>query len=242
MKRKILLILLLVLLVLAAAGFLVTVRDVTVEGNVTYTKTELTEMLFPTRLSRSVAVCWLKEHFAAHEELPFIEKYTLEFTGLTSVKLRIYEKSLAGFLSFQDYCLYFDWDGVLVESSRERRLDLLCVSGLNPDYAVLGTKLPVGDASVYRMILSVSQYLSQTRIEWEGRNRTLMEITDEMVLSGSEATLVFGSVRVFLGTTEHLEEKLGVMTDILPELTGRSGTLYLDTWTAGAAHPSYIFR
>ena len=242
MKRTIPLILAGAVLLLVLASFLLQVRDIRMEGNVTYTKEELTGMLFPGRLDRSVALCWLRERFGSHRELPFVEKYSLSFTGLTSVSIRIYEKSLAGYLAFQDYCLYFDWDGTIVESSTEKRPDLLCVSGLNPSYAVLGAQLPVGDASVYRMILSVSQYLTQNRIEWNGRSRTLMEIADEMILSGGETTLVFGSIRVFLGGTEHLEEKLGVMTDILPELSGRSGTLYLDSWTEGAAHPSYIFR
>ena len=56
------------------------------------------------------------------------------------------------------------------------------------------------------------------------------------------AILVAALMAVLLGAGTDLETKLSVMCDTLPELYGRKGTLYLDTYKQGELHPSYIFK
>ena len=47
---------------------------------------------------------------------------------------------------------------------------------------------------------------------------------------------------VQLGTGENMQEKLFLMADMLPELAGREGTLYLDNYREGSGGSGYIFK
>ena len=61
-------------------------------------------------------------------------------------------------------------------------------------------------------------------------------------LAQAGVSVVLGDITVLFGTAENLEAKLSVMCDTLPELYGRKGTLYLDTYKPGQLHPTYIFK
>lgn len=242
MKKRIPFYLAALVLILLAVAFFLPISEFSWEGSSLYSDEELEEMLFPDTLSRSVAVTWLRERFSAHRRFPLIEKYTVSFTGLRSVSVRIYEKSLAGYLAFQEYCLYFDWDGYLVESSTQVIPGVLRITGLEPDHAVLGSRLPVRSQEIFSIILTVSQFLKTNRAEVNGEEVLLADVTDEIRFSGSSVSVIFGEIRVDLGTREYLEQKLGLMADILPELAGRSGTLSLENYDPSAVRPGYIFK
>ena len=44
-------------------------------------------------------------------------------------------------------------------------------------------------------------------------------------------TLYFGDVRVYLGTSDYIDEKINRLRFILPELTARSGVLHMENYT-----------
>ncbi len=237
--KKILLLAALLLLLTGAGLFFVPVRTVTFEGNSYYQEDELRELIIK---GRRALPFFAAEKLKSHPVIPFIEKYTVSFDSWRDVRIQVYEKSLAGYLSFQNYCLYFDWDGVMVESSSRKLAGIPEVTGLKPAHVVLGEKIPAEYDSCFRTILIINQFLNSTQINWEGRDIRLSEIADKLSFSDEDATVVFGKINVLLGGSEHMEEKLFLMADMLPELYGREGTLYLDTYVEGQAHPSYVFK
>ena len=52
-----------VLLLILIGLFSLQIKTVTVTGNVRYTQEQITEMLFPDKVSRNLVVCFLKDHF-----------------------------------------------------------------------------------------------------------------------------------------------------------------------------------
>ena len=61
--------------------------------------------------------------------------------------------------------------------------------------------------------------------------------------SGSgDVELYIGEVTVELGSAENVSGKVGELANILPELTGLSGTLYLDTYNEADSTPTYTFK
>lgn len=72
--------------------FSLQIKTVTVTGNVRYTQEQITEMLFPDKVSRNLVVCYLKDHFQEHVEIPFVQDYKIEFQGLNKVEIIVYEK------------------------------------------------------------------------------------------------------------------------------------------------------
>ena len=68
-------------------------------------------------------------------------------------------------------------------------------------------------------------------------------ISVEQILynSGRDATLILGSIKVYLGNSDQMDEKITELKSQLPVLDGLSGTLYLDTYDEAETAASYRF-
>ena len=51
-----------------------------------------------------------------------------------------------------------------------------------------------------------------------------------------------GDITVELGNSDSLDGKIAELHDIMPELSGLSGTLYLDTYDETKTNPMYTFK
>ena len=99
------------------------------------------------------------------------------------------------------------------------------------------------DPGVFAEILQISQYLEGKEVVWGEETVSLGVILDQIGFDGNgDITCGFGDIKVRLGGKELLEGKLREMKDILPQLYGRAGTLYLDTYDENESDPSYIFK
>lgn len=119
-----------VLLLILIGLFSLQIKTVTVTGNVRYTQEQITEMLFPDKVSRNPVVCYLKDHFQEHVEIPFVQDYKIEFQGLNKVEIIVYEKSVVGYVSYMSSCMYFDKDGIVVESTSKTLPGIPEITGL----------------------------------------------------------------------------------------------------------------
>ena len=127
---------------------------------------------------------------------------------------------MAGYVEYLGHYLYFDKDGIVVESSTQQIEGLPFVTGLDFDYITLHEKLPVEKEDVFRLILNITQLLTKYKIE-----------TDKIYFDNNyNITLYFGQVRVFLGTSDYIDEKINRLRFILPELEGHSGVLHMENY------------
>lgn len=248
-KRKksrlvtVLLILAGLLLAAVVLAFSLRVENLTVEGNDYYSEAEIEDMVFSGSFSRSPLVIWLNQLLGREKEIPFVEKYRIRLTGLTSAEVTVYEKSLVGYVEFMGSCLYFDKDGMVVESSQEHYGSVPQVTGLDVDYVVLSEKLPVENETIFQELLQMSQFFSTTKLEWNGEEILLIEQIDRIHFNSSDDVFCYiGEIEVSLGSSQAMEGKLQEMTDILPKLFGRRGTLHLETYDETLKNPSYIFK
>ena len=184
-------------------------------GSEKYTDKELADYLFPTEKSANPFVFWWTDKFGEHVEIPFIEAYDVELNGLKEFEVTFYEKSLVGYIEYMGSYKYFDKDGIVVESSSRLIEDVPFVTGIDVDYIVLHSKLPVEDERVFDLLLDLTQLLVKYDIDVEKIN-----ISKEL-----EIKLYLGSVRVELGTDKDLSEKIMDLRDIIPNLGDASGVL-----------------
>lgn len=184
-------------------------------GSEKYTDKELADYLFPTEKSANPFVFWWNDKFGDHVEIPFIEDYDVELNGLKEFEVTFYEKSLVGYIEYMGSYKYFDKDGIVVESSSRLIENVPYVTGIDVDYIVLHSKLPVEDERVFELLLELTQLLSKYEIAVEKIN-----ITKEL-----EVKLYLENVRVELGTRKDLSEKIMDLRDIIPELGDVKGVL-----------------
>ena len=199
--------------------------NVTVKGNSRYTAQEVEDMVFPRFMDRNTVYCLIADKLGREKSLPFVQNYDIQITGPFSCDLVIYEKNVVGYVRFMSSCMYFDKDGMIVESSEERLPGVPEVSGLQFGHIVLNQKLPVADDGLFNEIMNITQQLDYYGIACEklqfdaDRNITL-------ILSG-------GAIDVNLGNEKEIDPKLSVLNDMLPKLEGLSGTLDLSSYEEG---------
>ena len=184
-------------------------------GSEKYSDKELANYLFTDKKSSNPFLFVLKSKFGERVEIPFIETYDVELKGVNEYEVTFYEKSLVGYVEYMGSYKYFDKDGIVVESSTRLIEGVPYVTGIEVDYIVLHSQLPVEDERVFDLLLDLTQLLSKYEITVEKIN----------ISKDLEMKLYLGSVRVELGTKEDLSDKIMDLRDIIPKLKGVSGVL-----------------
>lgn len=209
----------------------VRVNTVTVTGNNKYTAGQIEDLIFESRWDRNSLFLFLKDKFCPHEEIPFVEDYSIVFQSPFSVEVIVYEKSVVGYVSYMSSYMYFDKDGIIVESASTRLDGVPWITGLDYGQIVLNQPLPVENEEIFEQIMNLTQVLS------------IYELAVDQIKydSSGNATLIIGDISVYLGSDDDVNGKISELHDMLPELEGMSGTLYLDTYEENDSDKWYSF-
>ena len=220
--------------ILLAAALLLSVRisEVTVTGNERYTKEELTQILFPDQWSRNSLFCFFRDRLQEHVQIPFVEDYEIVFQGPGKVEVIVYEKSVVGYVSYMSSYMYFDKDGIIVESANEALPGVPLVTGLKFGQIVLYQKLPLEKEETFRQILNLTQILS------------IFELKVDRIQYGSygDITLYLKEIEVLLGSGGNMNDKISELNDMLPHLEGRKGILHLEDYDEMEIRAGYTFE
>lgn len=213
-------------------GSVLRIRTVTVSGNVRYTAKELEEKIFDTKLSRNPLICYFTYRFRPHKSIPFVEDYKLVFRSPTESELIIYEKSVVGYVSYMNSRMYFDKDGIIVESTSEILPGIPEISGLEFGHIVLHQPLPVKNSQIFDEILNLTQLLAIDEIP-----------VDRIHFDANrEISLFLKELQVKLGSNEGIGGKLSELRDMIRDYPDLNGTLYLDSYDEANSNPMYRFE
>lgn len=201
-----------------------------VEGNTHYTNEEIIDFVMKSRMDYNSVYLSFKYKNKEITGIPFVQAMDIKILSPDTIKIMVYEKSLAGYVEYLGKYLYFDKDGIVVESSSERTSGIPQVSGLDFDYITLYEKLPVEDDTVFNSVLSITKLLSKYKLT---ADRIYFTDNDEM-------TLYFGQVRVNLGTSDYIDEKITRLQYILPELEGMKGVLDMSDYQDVSDHVTFV--
>ena len=223
MIRILLTVVVILLLLLGILLFLwneYSVTSVTVSGNSHYTDDEIKDMVFTVPYAYNSLVLSMMYRNRSIKDIPFVEKIDVDIVSSDSVRINVYEKAIAGYVEYLGHYMYFDKDGIVVESSNRVIEGIPLVTGLSYDHVVLHKPLPVKKSSVFMTILNLTQLIGKYGIE-----------TDRIAFdSDGRITLYFGNARVSLGTDDYIDEKINEMHLLLPKLQGYSGTLHMENF------------
>lgn len=211
---------LLLLLTVLVAGYIYiiqnyTVTTVYVEGNVHYTNEEIMEMVMGGRLGHNSLFLSLKYKDKGMEGIPFVQAMDVAIEAKDTIRITVYEKALAGYVSYLGQYVYFDKDGIVVETSTEETVGIPQVTGLKFDHVILYEPLPVDKPEVFDEVLNITQQLDKYSMS---ADRIYFD-------SNYRVTLMFGEAKVSLGDDGYIDEKIMKLQYILPNLIGKKGTL-----------------
>lgn len=221
-----------IVLLIGILLFAIQIKEIEVTGNKHYTEEQIVDLIFDETWSKNSAYCYYENNFQEPKSIPFIEEYKVEFQSPTKVRVVVYEKSVVGYVSYMSSYMYFDKDGIIVESSGEQLPGIPWITGMEFGHIVLHQPLPVANQSIFDQILNLTQVLSVNGVKVDKINYN----------SFLEAELTIGDIVVELGNDENLNGKVSELSDILPEIEGLSGTLYLDSYDENNSNPMYTFK
>ena len=208
---------------ITAIYFTCTVRTVHVKGNNLYTSEEIAERVISddSQLMHNSVYLTLLYMTPKAPRIPFEESVKVSLNAYDTITITVKDMDIAGFIPYAGKNLYFSADGIVLENSPLTVKDATFVTGLSVTGAEIGTKMTSDDEVGLGMVLEVLQILRKFEVK-----------TDCVVLTASRSVVMYmDDIKVILGRS-NFELKISKISQILPYLEGRSGTIDMTNYTS----------
>ncbi len=186
------------------------IKKVEVLGTQRYSQEQIKEMVLQSRQDYNSIYLYLKYRFFDSPKFPFIEKIDVDMVDNHTVTLTVYEKMIAGCVEFMGQYLYFDKDGIVVETSSKRLENAPLIKGLEFNQIVLNEKLKVQKDELFDVIVDMTQLIEKYELD-----------VDSVDFNNNyEVTLMCSDIKVLLGKKDTYDEVLSELKNILLEAEG----------------------
>ncbi len=194
--------------------------SLTFKGSERHTDEELEKMFFEDNTSKNAFLFVFNHFFKEKKQIPFVETYDLEMKSFGKFEITLYDKSVVGYVKYMSNNLYFDKDGIVVESSVKELENVPQITGFEFDYFVLHEQLPTENKNMFGMLLDLTQLCKKYEIT-----------TNTINITGDDKIQMYvENIRVDLGDGSMLNEKMLDLSDMYNELKGISGVLNMEEY------------
>ncbi len=200
-------------------------NTVIVEGSSHYTDEELKEKVITRKTDRNTILLYLRYKYGKVDSIPFVEDIDIELADKNTVRIQVYEKVITGCIEFMGGYMYFDKDGIVVESSDEKLDEVPFVTGLGFNRIRLYEKLEleVQKKSMFQVILNLTQLIKRFELGID-----TIEFNSDL-----EVTLYSGDIEILLGKRDTYDEQIAELKNLLPNAEGTKLTLDMKDFTEG---------
>lgn len=187
------------------------IKEFTVTGGSRYSEEEIKEFLITKPTDKISLFFLLHMRMFGYGEIPFVEKIETELTGRRSVEVTVHDKIVTGCVEQMGSYLYFDRDGMVVESSRIRLPDVPVISGLKFSKIVLFEQMVTAKEGIFDVILNLTRLIQKQEL-------AVSEIAFDKEYA---VTLYIDGSQILLGKREQYDEVLAVLKSIVSALGER---------------------
>ena len=229
------------------------VEEVEVVGNTRYTTEDVqAEVLKGPFASNAFLMSAFRKKIQT-EKMPFVSSIEVEMVSSHKLRLHVNEKQVIGYVRYLDCNMYFDKDGVVVESEVAPEVsDIVQAEDVDSD-VVEPEEIRDENETTYNAAVTDIPFVTGLKfgqvvmdeklpVENGGVFNTVLgiaRIVDKYEIQPDRVefdddyhiTLYYGTVKVTLGPDTLLEEKITKAAAILPKLSGKSGVLHLEDYT-----------
>ena len=235
------------------------VKEIEIIGNTRYTENEIKSMsLTKFYSSNSFLVTWLDGNQEVMD-IPFINGFKIEKVSNSKLRIIVSEKQIIGYIKDGERDAFFDKDGLVVEIIESKVVEekqviageavddkelikpeavdevgdetrfhaavtnVPLIEGLEVGTIALNRVLKVKDKSVFNTIWGIARMVEKFDVQ-----------PDKVFFAeNSNVTMYYGDIRVLIGDSSLIEEKIARAAAILPKLVGEVGELHLDDYKKG---------
>lgn len=187
-------------------------EKVTVTGMTRYTEAQIQEKVITTKWDENTLLLYLKHSYMDDIKIPFIEKLDWSMKDNHTIDIRVYEKMVIGCVEFMGEFLYFDKDGIIVESSSSQLDGIPLIKGLKFKRIILNEKLTVQKDELFDVILNLTQLIAKFELS----------ISKIVFNSSYEVTVESNRIRAALGRRSTYDEVLYELKNIIQSVDANS--------------------
>lgn len=211
------------LLLLLIFWFAFRVRKVEIVGNEYYTEEQLHNMFITGIRDENTILLYLKMKGIRKGSIPFIEEIEVDYVDRHTVRIGVYEKVVTGCIKYMSHYVYFDKDGIVVETSPEPREGVPYITGLQMKSFTLYKTMDIEDQGLFDQILNLSQLIQKYKIKVDKIQFGVQK----------DVTLYSGEIEIPLGKRTMYDEQIAELSNLLPQAEGLSGVLDMKDYTPG---------
>jgi cell division protein FtsQ len=196
-------------------------NNITVTGSSRYDSGQILDRLINSEADNNTLIFYLKYKYFTDIRIPFVEKLSFELVDRNSINIRVYDKRIIGCIEFMGDYLYFDKDGIIVESTSNRLDDIPLIKGLKYQKIVLNEKLEVQKEELFDIILNLTQQIEKRELDVD-----TISFNEKY-----EVTVDLGDIKALLGKRSTYDEILAKLKNITLESKGKKLTIDMRTGT-----------
>lgn len=199
------------------------IQDIKVIGCERYSQEEITDILLSNTYYNNSIYLYLQYKYGQPKMVPFIEYIDVKLTSINTLKVHVYEKAIFGCIQYFGDYMYFDKDGIVVDSSSERYEGIPIVTGLTFDSMILTEKLTAQKEEVFDVIKDLTRLIHKYEIDIDTIH---FQRNNEVILYNED-------IKILLGKKDMYDEQIAELKNMLPKLEGKKGTLHMENFTTG---------
>ena len=104
-------------MILLFCAFFFRVKKVSIEGNTYYSSREMEEKFQSNIFEKNILTFWLMQKLSLTPDLPFVREYEVNYPSTNEIHIKLYEKSIVAGIAYSNQYIYFDKDGIVLQSS-----------------------------------------------------------------------------------------------------------------------------
>ncbi len=210
-----------VVLLLAGVIFFFTyyqVDEVQVMGSSHYTEKQIKKMVLRGSLASNSVLAPILYTKTNTKDVPFVDGYSVTRLNRHTICVSVKEKEIVGCIPYLDSYVYFDRNGMFIESSTQRDEKIPFFDGITVKHVIYNEALPIRDKTVLTTAVALA-----TIFQKNDKIPDHIEFGDD-----GQISLIYGDITVKLGKDEYLEDKMTRVLAILPLISDRKGILHAE--------------
>lgn len=211
-------------LIIAGVFWFLRITDVTVEGGEIYSEQEIISSAMSDKYDYHTLYFLAKSKLGHVSCLPFVQEIDVEWKSPSAVVLHVYDKTISGCVKYMGQYIYFDKDGVVLQSLAEPMDGVPVVTGIKFGKFTLNEAFEVKDSSLFETIMNLSRLIRHYKVQ-----------VDQIKFDGKNVTLYSGKVEVYLGQKDFYDDDMAALASVLKKTNkkGLAGTIDMENFNSG---------
>lgn len=211
-------------LIIAGVFWFLRITDVKVEGGEIYSDQEIISSAMSDKYDYHTLYFLAKSKLGRVSCLPFVQEIDVEWKSPSAIVLHVYDKTISGCVKYMGQYIYFDKDGVVLQSLAEPMDGVPVVTGIKFGKFTLNEAFEVKDSSLFETIMNLSRLIKHYKVQ-----------VDQIKFDGKNVTLYSGKVEVYLGQKDFYDDDMAALASVLKKTNkkGLAGTINMENFNSG---------